>query len=167
MVGQLVLTSFSLLIEHYGWRVFSVVCASFPLVTFVMAYFIPESPRFYSLHGDNAAAYRVLRTFAVSKFGPEEQELAGVCPTSDYLNRMLKQAPSVKEAARIFFSRQYLLLNITLVVVWISMNFGWCVAPLAARCWFDSHPFGRYGLSIWMPSYFQACVFASPAQRRV
>ena len=54
MVGQLVLTSFSLVIDSHGWRTFAIICATFPLVTFIMAYFIPESPRFHSFHGDNA-----------------------------------------------------------------------------------------------------------------
>jgi MFS family permease len=128
MVGQLVLTSFSLLIEHHGWRVFAVVCASFPMVTFVMAYFIPESPRFHSLHGNNGAAYEVLHRFAASKLcrGDEASvRLACVCHGADSLIRVSKQAPSVREASSIFFSRQHLLLNVTLVIVWISMNFGW------------------------------------------
>jgi MFS family permease len=130
MVGQLVLTSFSLLIDHYGWRVFSVVCASFPLITCILAFFTPESPRYHSLHGDNASAYDVLRRFASSQQRRDPQtleRLSTVCPSADSLLRMTKKAPSVQQAASMFFSRELLLLNATLVIVWISMNFGWSV----------------------------------------
>ena len=132
MVGQLVLTSFSLLIDSYGWRVFAAVCASFPLVTFIMTYFIPESPRFHSLHGDNVAAYDVLRKFASAKAGRDAEvldRLTAACPGADCLLRLSKQPPSFKEAAMTFFSRSHLLLNVTLVIVWISMNFGWLHSP--------------------------------------
>lgn len=159
MVGQLVLTSFSLLIEHYGWRVFSVVCASFPLATFIMAYFIPESPRFYSLHGDNNAAYDVLRKFAASKLGRDDQaieRLVAVCPNADSLGRILKHAPSIKEAASIFFSRQYALLNVTLVIVWISMNFGWCAVLPPPRFLLIS----QHVLQVW-PEHLDAFVLSS------
>ena len=132
MVGQLVLTSFSLVIDSHGWRTFAIVCATFPLVTFIMAYFVPESPRFHSLHGDNAAAYAVLHKFATTNRGDSGQaldRLAAACPTSDSLLRKSKQAPSVREAARIFFSRSHALLNVTLIIVWVAMNFGWLSLP--------------------------------------
>jgi MFS family permease len=134
MVGQLSLTSFSLLIDTYGWRIFSIVCAMFPLVTFALAYFIPESPRFYCLHGDNCAAHDVLTKFASAKLGRDPGALdrfTAMCPSADVLIRITKQPPSVREAAVLFFSRPHLVLNITLVVVWISMNFGWsCSSPV-------------------------------------
>ncbi len=133
MIGQLVLTSFSLLIDSYGWRTFAIVCASFPLLTFFMTYFIPESPRYHSLHGNNVAAYGVLHKFASAKAGRDVEalnRLTTVCPGADFLLRLSKQAPSLKQAAMTFFSRSHLLLNSTLVIVWISMNFGWLFPSL-------------------------------------
>lgn len=100
-----------------------------------MAYFTPESPRFHSLHGDNIAAYDVLRKFASATTcrGVDAlQRLAAACPSADSLLRLTKRAPSIKEAAMIFFSRSQLLLNFTLVIVWISMNFGWLLSLAAA-----------------------------------
>lgn len=96
-----------------------------------MAYFTPESPRFHSLHGDNIAAYDVLRKFASAstcRGADALQRLAAACPTADSLLRLTKRAPSIKEAAMVFFSRPQLLLNFTLVIVWISMNFGWLLS---------------------------------------
>jgi hypothetical protein len=130
-----------------------------------MVYFTPESPRFHSLHGDNAAAYDVLHKFASAttcRGGDAMLRLAATCPTADSLLRLTKRAPSIKEAAMAFFSRSHLLLNFTLVVVWISMNFGWLLslaaaAPFAPPAFaLPLNPLHRYGLSIWMPSYFQA-----------
>ncbi len=96
-----------------------------------MAYFTPESPRFHSLHGDNIAAYDVLRKFASAttcRGADALQRLAAACPSADSLLRLTKRAPSIKEAAMVFFSRSQLLLNFTLVIVWISMNFGWLLS---------------------------------------
>ena len=124
-----------------------------------MAYFTPESPRFHSLHGDNIAAYDVLRKFASATTcrGVDAlQRLAAACPSADSLLRLTKRAPSIKEAAMIFFSRSQLLLNFTLVIVWISMNFGWLLSLAAA-----APPSPRQPVAQVRPQHLDAILLSS------
>jgi len=126
-----------LVVPHLGWRALFIVSAIPGVLLFAVRSYVPESPRYLAVSGQQDEALQVLRN--VAKINGKELDESAVL-----VAEQLAQEPQ-KSSVKDLFSRELWLTTLLLWSIWFFISIGY------------------YGIFTWIPSWLRAKGFALPA----
>jgi putative MFS transporter len=126
-----------LVVPHLGWRALFIVSAIPGVLLFAVRSYVPESPRYLAVSGQQDEALQVLRN--VAKINGKELDESAVL-----VAEQLAQDPQ-KSSVKDLFSRELWLTTLLLWSIWFFISIGY------------------YGIFTWIPSWLRAKGFALPA----
>lgn len=126
-----------LVVPHLGWRALFIVSAIPGVLLFAVRSYVPESPRYLAVSGQQDEAIQVLRN--VAKMNGKELDESAV-----HVAEQLAQEPQ-KSSVQDLFSRELWLTTLLLWSIWFFISIGY------------------YGIFTWIPSWLRAKGFALPA----
>ncbi|AEJ20789.1 MFS transporter [Gracilinema caldarium] len=126
-----------LVVPRLGWRALFVVSAIPGVLLFAVRSYVPESPRYLAVSGQQDEAIQVLRN--VARINGKELDESAVA-----LAEQLAQEPQ-KSSVKDLFSRDLRRTTLLLWSIWFFISIGY------------------YGIFTWIPSWLRAKGFALPA----